>query len=112
MIRLGPGALIGAILIFLLCLPPLFRFQAHIVESYGNGRPPEAFDAEYFSWIGNLWSLFPLLLTIGIGVAGVQASAAWGTTGAWLVIIVAAAVMPAPQPSAARSSMVFCGSGR
>lgn len=93
--QLGPGATIGAILIFFLSLPPLFRFQAHIVRSYANGRAPDALDAEYFSWIGNLWSLFPLLLAIGIGVASYQATAAWGVTGTWVVFIVAVAVWPA-----------------
>lgn len=93
--RLGPGAFIGGILILCLVVPPLFRFQTHIAESYANGRAPDAFDAEYFNWIGRMWTLLPLLLAALLSIAGYYGTTAWGTTGTWLVFVLAAAIVPA-----------------
>jgi hypothetical protein len=49
---IGFGVLGGPFGIFLLVLtlPALFRYVSFIVESYANGRPPAAFDAEFFNW--------------------------------------------------------------
>ena len=91
----NPGMLVGGILVLLLTLPPLFRFQTHILGSYAGGKAPEPMDAEFFSWIGRMWTLFPLLLAILVSVAGWFATAAWGTAGTWLVIVVASAIVPA-----------------
>jgi hypothetical protein len=73
----------------------LFRFHSYVVESYANGKSPEAFDAEFFNWIGSLWSMLPLLLAILVGLASFHATAAWGVAGTWLVIVAAAAIVPA-----------------
>lgn len=93
---IGFGVLGGPFGIFLLVLtvPALFRYVSFIVESYANGRPPAAFDAEFFNWVGTLWTMFPLLLAILFGIAGYYAAAAWGAAGAWLVIVLAAGVAP------------------
>ena len=91
----NPGRLIGGVLVLILCLPPLFRFQTYIVESYAHGRTPDALDAEYFNWIGSMWTMLPLFLAVLVGVASYHATTAWGAAGTWLVIILAAAVVPA-----------------
>ncbi len=88
------GGVLGVFLLAL-TLPPLFRFLSHVVESYANGQVPSAFDAEFFSWVGTMWTLFPLLLAVLFGVAGYAAMSALGTAGAWLVIVAAAATAPA-----------------
>jgi len=87
----------GPIGIFLLVLtiPALFRFQSFIVESYASGRVPTAFDAEFFNWIGTMWTLLPLLLAMLLGLAGYYATAAWGEAGMWLVVVVGAGIVPA-----------------
>ena len=94
---LGLGIWGGPIGIFLLFLtiPPLFRFMSFIVESYANGQVPAAFDAEFFNLVGTMWTLFPLLLAMLLGILGYYAAAAWGSTGAWLVIVFGAGLVPA-----------------
>ena len=82
-------------LIVLLSLPPLFRCQSLIVEAYANARVPGAFDAEYFSWFGTAWTMFPLALAIALGYAGFRATDAWGVSGMWASIVVASAIVPA-----------------
>lgn len=93
---IGFSILGGPFGIFLLVLtmPALFRYLSFIVESYANGRPPTAFDAEFFNWVGTSWTMFPLLLAVLFGIAGYYATAAWGNAGAWLVIVVAACIVP------------------
>jgi hypothetical protein len=88
------GGVLGLVLI-LLSLPPLFRFQSHILDAFANGRAPAAFDAEYFSWVGSLWTLFPLLLAAAFGAAGIVAFRAWGSAGLAGLVVVAAVLTPA-----------------
>jgi hypothetical protein len=95
LITLGAYRLPLGILVLILCLPALFRYQSFIVEAYANGKTPGAFDAEFFNWIGTGWTLFPLVLAILFGYIGAQALDAWGETGAWLTIVVACGVLPA-----------------
>lgn len=91
----NPGRLAGGILVLILSVPPIFRFQTHVVESYANGKVPEALDAEFFNWIGSMWSILPLFLAILVGLASYHAEAAWGTAGTWFVIVAASAIVPA-----------------
>jgi hypothetical protein len=83
------------ILVLALTLPPLFRFLSFVVESYANGQVPSAFDAEFFNWVGTMWTMFPLLLAVLFGIAGYYATSAWGGAGTWLVIVLAAGIVPA-----------------
>ncbi len=88
------GGILG-ILVIILSLPPLFRFQSHVLDAFANGRVPDAFDAEYFNWIGNLWALFPLVLAAAWGAAGLAAFQAWGAAGSAGVTVVGALLVPA-----------------
>lgn len=94
LIALGIWGGVLGIFLLILTLPPLFRFLSFVVESYANGKPPTAFDAEFFNWVGTMWTMFPLLLAILFGVGGYYATAAWGHAGTWLVIVLAAGIVP------------------
>ena len=95
LIALGIWGGVFGIFLLALTLPPLFRFLSFIVESYADGRVPGAFDAEFFNWVGTMWTMFPLLLAVLFGVAGYYATLAWASAGLWLVIVIAAAIVPA-----------------
>lgn len=95
LLTLGLYRLPLGILIVLLALPPLFRYQSFIVEAYAGGRVPGAFDAEYFNWVGTGWTMYPLLLAVLFGYAGVRAAGAWGEVGLWVTIVAASAIIPA-----------------
>ena len=94
LIALGIWGGVLGIFLLVLTLPPLFRFLSFIVESYAHGRVPGAFDAEFFNWVGTMWTMFPLLLALVFGVAGYFASSAWGSAGTWFVIVLAAGIVP------------------
>ena len=95
LIALGIWGGVLGIFVLVLTLSPLFRFLSFVVESYANGQVPSAFDAEFFNWVGTMWTMFPLLLAILFGVATYYATQAWGSAGTWLVVVVAAGIVPA-----------------
>ena len=95
LLTLGLYRLPFGILVLILSLPPLFRYQSFVVEAYANGKVPGAFDAEYFNWVGTGWTLFPLFLVIVLGYAGFRATDAWGASGMWATIILSSAIIPA-----------------
>ena len=82
-------------LVLILCLPALFRYQSLLLESSAKGETPGAFDAEFFNWIGTMWTLFPLPLALAFVMGAYYAGGAWGDAGVWTVIGVAASILPA-----------------
>lgn len=95
LVTLGLYRLPLGILVLILSLPPLFRYQSFIVEAYAGGKRPGAFDAEYFNWVGTGWTLFPLLLATVLGYACFRAVDAWGTAAAWVLVAVSSVILPA-----------------
>jgi hypothetical protein len=95
LVTLGLYRLPLGVLVLILSLPPLFRYQSFIVEAYASGKVPGAFDADYFNWIGTGWTLFPLLLATVLGYAGYRATGAWGEIGMWAAMVAASAIIPA-----------------
>jgi hypothetical protein len=95
LVTLGLYRLPFGILVLILSLPPLFRYQSFVVEACASGKKPGAFDAEYFNWVGTGWTLFPLLLAIVLACVGFLAGSAWGTKGIWVVIVLSSIILPA-----------------
>jgi hypothetical protein len=83
------------VLVLILSLPPVFRYQMIILEAGAKGEVPATFDAEFFNWTGSLWTLFPLLVVIVLFVLGVSAADAFGNAGAYAVVALAGALLPA-----------------
>lgn len=83
------------IIVIILTLPPLFRYQSLVLESSAKGEEPGAFDAEFFDWVGTMWTLFPLPLALAFLFGGVYAGEAWGEAGTWSVVVLAAVIYPA-----------------
>lgn len=88
------GSVIG-LLVLILTLPPVFRYQMIILEASAKGETPGAFDAEFFNWSGNLWSLFPLPVAIALTYFGFSAEKSFGSGGVVAVLAVAGAFVPA-----------------
>ena len=83
------------IVVLILSLPPIFRFQMIILEAAARGRVPGAFDAEFFNWGGNMWTLFPLPVALALVYLGYTAYSNFGDMGLYLVLAVAGALLPA-----------------
>ena len=83
------------VLVLILCLPPIFRYQMIILEACAKGEVPTAFDAEFFNWSGNLWTLFPLPVVIALVFVGVYAENSFGDAGVIAVLALAGGFLPA-----------------
>ena len=83
------------IVVLILSLPPIFRFQMIVVEAAAKGTVPRAFDAEFFSWNGNMWTLFPLPIVLGLIYLGVWSFTHFGDAGLYLSLAFAGAFLPA-----------------
>jgi len=89
------GGVLGVFLMILV-IPAVFRLQMIVLEARALGREPPAMDIQFFNWIGNAWSLFPLPLFILAGWSVLAAFDNFGTAAGWLVLFIAAIIMPAP----------------
>ena len=88
------GSMFGLV-VLILCLPPVFRYQMIILEAGAKGQVPAAFDAEFFNWTGSMWTLFPLPVVIGLFVLGHYAADCCGMAGAYAVVALASGLLPA-----------------
>lgn len=95
LVSLGIWSFPLGVIVVILTLPPLFRYQSMLLESGAKGKVPGAFDAEFFDWVGTMWTLFPLPLAAVLVVGGVYAGEAWGDVGTWSAIALGAVVYPA-----------------
>jgi hypothetical protein len=95
LISFGVWRLPLGVIVIILSLPPLFRYHTMVLDSCARGETPGAFDAEFFDWIGKMWTLFPLPLALALLLGGAYADSAWGATGTWSVVVFAAVVYPA-----------------
>ncbi len=92
---IGTSGSVFGLVVLILCLPPVFRYQMIILEAGAKGQVPAAFDAEFFNWSGSMWTLFPLPVVIGLFVLGHYAADCCGTAGAYAVVALASGLLPA-----------------
>ncbi len=88
------GGVLG-LLIIVLSLPPIFRYQMTIVEACAKGESPGALDAEDFGWVGKAYAFFPFVLAILYGICGAYAYESYGMNGVIGVCLVVCAHYPA-----------------
>jgi len=94
LVSIGTSGSPMGLLVLILCLPPLFRYQMIILEATAKGVVPGAFDAEFFNWSGSMWTLFPLPVAIALVLVGAWANDTFGSTGVIVVLAVACALLP------------------
>ena len=88
------GGMLGLILLFLI-LPFLFRYQVAVLEARAVGREPETPGVEYFTWTGNVWTLWTAVLNVAaIGLVG-WSSASFGPAGLTMALIAVSILLPA-----------------
>jgi hypothetical protein len=95
LVSIGTSGSPMGLLVLILSLPPIFRYQTIILEACAKGEVPAAFDAEFFSWGGNMWTLFPLPLVVGLVLLGVAAEHSFGSGGVFAVLALAGGILPA-----------------
>jgi hypothetical protein len=95
MLSLASAAGLLGIWLSVVIVPALFRYLTSLVEDMGSGRDPKPPGSEFFRWIGETWSLFPLVVVLLSAWAGYAIYGAAGSTPMILFIVCAGFVYPA-----------------
>ena len=59
-VSLGPFGLLSLVLL-LITIPAYFRYALYLLEARAQGHKSPPVGIELFDWVGNFWSLFPLV---------------------------------------------------
>ena len=106
-------ALVLATQLIVFVLPALLRYLMVILQARAYGREPEPLDIDLLSWVGNVWTLFPIV-HVGAFVYAVYiadsyfgGSAALGVAAAYAVFLPASLIVLAVSQSALSSLNPF-----
>jgi hypothetical protein len=85
----------GLVLLLLVIVPAVFRFQMIVLEARARGTTPATPGLELFNWFGKAWTLFPFFISMCLTWAVIAVAQNFGTAWAILPVIFAAAFFPA-----------------
>ena len=92
------GFVIGMVLaaqLIAFVLPALMRTLMQVLDARSRGREPDPPVVEFLSWVGNMWTLFPLVHVVFFVYAFYILGSMFGDIGAWFVILPYAMLLPA-----------------
>ena len=95
LLQLALRAGVFGIWLAIILLPSLVRNLVVYLEARARDREPETAGIENFSWIGNYWSLFPIVPLAATAVALVRLADSGSSVGFWLLAAAAIALLPA-----------------
>jgi hypothetical protein len=95
LVSIGTSGSVLGLVVLILSLPAVFRYQMIILEAGAKGEVPATFDAEFFNWTGSMWTLFPLPVVVALVLLGNYAFGRFGDIGAYCVVALASGVLPA-----------------
>ena len=88
-------ALVLAAQLIVFVLPALLRYLMVILEARAYGREPEALDINLLSWVGNLWTLFPIVHVAAFVYVVYVTASYFGGAAALSVAVAYAMFLPA-----------------
>jgi hypothetical protein len=88
-------ALILAAQLIIFVLPALLRYLMVILQARAYGREPEPLDIDLLSWVGNVWTLFPIVHVAAFVYAVYITGSYFGGTVALGVAVAYATLLPA-----------------
>ena len=91
----GPVFVIVGLALGLLVLSTMFRYAIQVLEARAQGIRTPVVDISAMTIFGNLWTLFPLVLTIGFAWAALYLAGTGNTGAATALSVVYALVLPA-----------------
>jgi hypothetical protein len=92
------GIVIAAVLaaqLIIFVLPALLRYLMVVLEARIRGREPDALDIDLFPWVGNLWTLFPIVHVVVFVYAVYLTGAYFGANAALGIALIYAFLLPA-----------------
>lgn len=95
LVALAKAAGMFGVWLALIIVPAVIRYQLYLLEAQAHGRAPEPPGIEFFNWVHDAWTLFPVVILVAVAWIGSVTQSAAGT-GAMVVILgTFAAVYPA-----------------
>jgi hypothetical protein len=88
-------ALVLATQLVVFVLPALLRYLMVILQARAFGREPEPLDIDLLSWVGNLWTLFPIVHVAAFVYVVYLVGSAFGSAAALGVAVAYALFLPA-----------------
>ena len=88
-------ALVLAAQLIVFVLPALLRYLMVVLQARAYGREPEALDIDLLSWVGNIWTLFPIVHVAAFVYAVYITGSYFGGAAALSVAVAYAMVLPA-----------------
>lgn len=76
-------------------LPAMLRYLMVVLEARAFGREPVALDIDLFPWVGNAWTLFPLLHVAALAYLFFVTQSYFGTAAARGVVLLYLFFLPA-----------------
>ena len=76
-------------------VPAYLRYLTMIAEARAGGRDASPPGIEYFTLVGNAWTLFPVIPVVLLGLLAIEAMQAFGAAAALAVALLGGAVLPA-----------------
>ncbi len=87
------GGWLGLYLLVVL-IPAVGRYQVILLEARARGARPETPDIEFFRWIGNAWTLFPVFIVIILAWSTYLVYERFGTAWAMLPVLFSSVFLP------------------
>lgn len=95
MVSFAIWARLFGVLLMLLIVPAVFRYQMILLEARAKGKTPEVPGIEFFNWFGSGWTLFPVVTVAALIWATVEATEKYGTAGGLVIVTLAGVLFPA-----------------
>ena len=94
MLLVSLAGLLG-IYLALAVIPALVRYQMVLLEACARGKEPEPPGPEFFTMVGNVWTLFPAIVLVAIAGIAYMASQSFGQSGMYTALTIAGFLYPA-----------------
>jgi hypothetical protein len=95
LISLASAAGMLGIWLAIAVIPAYLRYLTMIAEARARGRDASPPGIEYFTLVGNAWTLFPVVPVVLLGVLVVEAAQGLGAVAALVVALFGAPILPA-----------------
>ncbi len=95
LISLASAAGMLGIWLAIAVIPAYLRYLTMIAEARARERDASPPGIEYFTLVGNAWTLFPVIPVLLLGVLVVEAMQAFGSAVALVVALLGASILPA-----------------
>ncbi len=79
----------------IIVVPAVIRYQLYLLEAQAHGRRPQPPGIEFFNWVHDAWTLFPVVIVVAMGWAAYAIDAAAGPVAMFTFMLCCGILYPA-----------------